>query len=420
MNPPGDERALYFHQFRDTIRSVFEPELTSPRAIDAAGIVDRILVELIVEEEQGPKLTRSSVVSSSSSWALTPARIGLLWIPFAFTSSVSRPRTRSRVPRRAPTPTTRGLVRALVKTERGFLEARDASRNALTYTVNGVDALPVEECSVTKERLAMYLRGRLARSPHVVVEALSVVPGGRSKETILVSLSGTTELPHEVILRKDRPIGLLQTEAADEYAVIKAVHDYGGVPVPEPLFAERATEALGGGTFLVMECVGGHKAGEFFPDLAAPASWRREIGMHLAASLARLHSLPLERLSQTSLDPVRSVVTEEAVHGMVEGISTRIAEVTGPPCVTVPLARRWLLDHVSDVVPAFAAVPPAGRLRLSQHARRWRPGNRVGRLGSGNSRSAGAGVGGCVERDRRLDAVAGVRRRVRGRGRLAR
>ena len=70
---------------------------------------------------------------------------------------------------------------------------------------------------------------------------MSVVPGGRSKETILVSLRGTDELPPEVIVRKDRPVGLLQTQAADEYTVIKAVHDFGGVPVPEPFFAEHAT-----------------------------------------------------------------------------------------------------------------------------------------------------------------------------------
>ena len=78
-------------------------------------------------------------------------------------------------------------------------------------------------------------------------EQLSVVPGGRSKETILVSLSGTDELPDQVILRKDRPVGVLANAAADEFAVIKAVHDFGGVPIPEPFFAEEEGHGLGRG-----------------------------------------------------------------------------------------------------------------------------------------------------------------------------
>ena len=44
--------------------------------------------------------------------------------------------------------------------------------------------------------------------------------------------------------------------------------------------------------------------------------------------------------------PRRSLVAS------VEGMSARIGELSGPPIAAVPLARQWLLDHVSDVVPA--------------------------------------------------------------------
>src|SRR5437763_6777844 len=54
-------------------------------------------------------------------------------------------------------------------------------------------AAAVDSCSITPEALTSYLRGRLLASPEVVVEQLSVVPGGRSKETILATLSGTAE-----------------------------------------------------------------------------------------------------------------------------------------------------------------------------------------------------------------------------------
>ena len=195
------------------------------------------------------------------------------------------------------------------------------------------------------------------------------MPGGRSKETILVTLAGTAELPPTVILRKDRPVGVLATRAADEFAVIRAVHEFGGVPVPEPYFAEREGHELGDGTFLIMECVAGHKAGEYFPDLAAPVEHREEIGLQLAAALARLHSLPLERLAGTSLGTPQAAVTDGVGRRDRRGRSWRgSTSLTGPPCATAGLAREWLVEHVGRRRPRAAAVAPPGGLRLPQHA----------------------------------------------------
>ena len=58
MRQPSDDRALYLRQLRATVTATFLPELTSPTAIDAAGLVDRILAELIVEEEWAEALSR--------------------------------------------------------------------------------------------------------------------------------------------------------------------------------------------------------------------------------------------------------------------------------------------------------------------------------------------------------------------------
>jgi aminoglycoside phosphotransferase (APT) family kinase protein len=183
------------------------------------------------------------------------------------------------------------------------------------------------------------------------VVSLRVVPGGRSKETILVSLTGTTELPDEVIVRKDRPVGVLQTRAIDEFGVLQAVSAHGGVPVPQPFFADELDDALGGGTMLVMQRVTGAKAGEYFPDLAAPTENRRALGEQFASALAHLHQLPLRELADTGLD-IDAAVTEATITASVEGMSSRIAELSGPPIAAVPMASQWLLDHVGDVVPA--------------------------------------------------------------------
>ena len=57
MRQPADDRALYLRQLRATVSTTFLPELTSASAVDAAGLVDRILAELIVEEEWAETLS---------------------------------------------------------------------------------------------------------------------------------------------------------------------------------------------------------------------------------------------------------------------------------------------------------------------------------------------------------------------------
>ena len=346
MRQPPEDRALYYRQLRRTLSAVLLPELTSAEAIDAVGLLDRILAEFIVEEEAGAELSaeygaelEALLRPGLETDGVTPARFDELRAEAA--SVVVRPGTDIDVGRRA------------AAIEHRFLERMEELRRAVLDDDGSDDAPRTSDhgCSVTEEQLTDYLRARLTHSPDVVVERLSVVPGGRSKETILVSLRGTTELPPEVIVRKDRPVGLLATRAVDEFAVIAAVHGFGGVPVPRPFFAEPEGHSLGEGTLLVMERVPGHKAGEFFPDLAAPAQHRLELGRQLAAGLARLHALPLDHLGRTHLDVDGATVTTDSTVAMVEAILERIDGLTGPPNVTAHVAGQWLLAHVSFVVP---------------------------------------------------------------------
>ena len=58
MRQPAEDRALYLRQVRATVAATFLPELTSATAIDAAGLVDRILAECIVEEEWAESLSQ--------------------------------------------------------------------------------------------------------------------------------------------------------------------------------------------------------------------------------------------------------------------------------------------------------------------------------------------------------------------------
>lgn len=96
----------------------------------------------------------------------------------------------------------------------------------------------------------------------------------------------------------------------------------------------------------------GSKAGEYFPDLAAPpVEHRRALGEQLAAALAHLHALALDEFTATNLGS-GDVVTAASLTAAIEGMAARIAELSGPPIAAVPLARQWLFDHVADVTPS--------------------------------------------------------------------
>jgi aminoglycoside phosphotransferase (APT) family kinase protein len=140
------------------------------------------------------------------------------------------------------------------------------------------------------------------------------------------------------------------------------VYDHGGIPVARPFFADDAKnlsddgDGVGvgddSGTLLVMERVQGEKAGEYFPDLAAPPPEHRgAIGTQLATALAHLHAVPLDALAGTGLD-VHASVSKESLSAAVNGMAARIGDLTGPPIAAVPLARQWLLDHIDEVVPS--------------------------------------------------------------------
>ncbi len=354
MRQSPEDRAQYYRQLRATVATVFLPELTSATAVDAAALVDRILAEFIVEEEWGEAVSTeygsefaALLHGVSDEGDVTPERfIELRQQAAELVAATSG----------SSDPAARRLCRDLVDVERRFLERVDELRRVTMAEKLEVDAVGSStECSVSAEQLTSYLRNKFPASPDLTVTAVEAVPGGRSKETIVVSLAGTTELPPGVIVRKDRPVGLLPTKAADEFAVLRALSDHGGVPVPRPYFADELKNGLGDGdddgTLLVMERVAGSKAGEYFPDLAAPTEHRRTLAEQLATALGRLHSLPLDALSETNID-VEAAVTPESVVAAVEGMAARIIELSGPPIAAVPLARQWLLDHVADVAPA--------------------------------------------------------------------
>jgi len=110
-------------------------------------------------------------------------------------------------------------------------------------------------------RLATYIEHRLPDAADVRVTGLARIFGGASRETyrfVLSYLNGTIEVERRLILRRDPPSSLIETERAIEFNTYKAFYGT-NVPVPEALWLEEDPSWLDH-PFFVMEELWGYEA----------------------------------------------------------------------------------------------------------------------------------------------------------------
>jgi aminoglycoside phosphotransferase (APT) family kinase protein len=112
-----------------------------------------------------------------------------------------------------------------------------------------------------EERLARYIETKLAAADGVRVENLTRIFGGASRETyrfVLHWREGGEARSRRLILRRDPPGSLIETERAVEFGAYRAFHGT-AVPVPEPLWLEEDPRWLDH-PFFVMEELAGFEA----------------------------------------------------------------------------------------------------------------------------------------------------------------
>lgn len=118
-----------------------------------------------------------------------------------------------------------------------------------------------------RDSIARRLADYLARvwAAEVTAEHIEQIPGGASRETFRVRLS-VNGTPRGVILRRDPPSSLIDTERALEYRTYEAAWG-AGIPVPEPLLLEEDPSVLERPFSLMAEVTGCQTA---IAHLAAP------------------------------------------------------------------------------------------------------------------------------------------------------
>jgi aminoglycoside phosphotransferase (APT) family kinase protein len=120
----------------------------------------------------------------------------------------------------------------------------------------------MEEAELTT-RLAGYIAGQMPQARDVAVTEVARITGGASRQTYRFTLSWTEAdgqaRRRGLILRRDPADSLIDTERRVEFEAYRAFHGT-GVPVPEMLWLEEGSEALGS-PFFVAEEIAGFQAG---------------------------------------------------------------------------------------------------------------------------------------------------------------
>lgn len=107
-------------------------------------------------------------------------------------------------------------------------------------------------------RLAAYIATRMPHASDIAVEDLSRISGGASRETYRFRLTWTqdgTRRDRKLILRRDPPTSLIETERRIEFEAYRAFRG-SAVPVPEMLWLEEESDALDHPFFIAEEIAG--------------------------------------------------------------------------------------------------------------------------------------------------------------------
>ncbi len=199
------------------------------------------------------------------------------------------------------------------------------------------------------ERLGAYLSR--AWGEGVGVEGLARISGGASRETYrfdAITAAGRRPL----ILRRDPPGSLIETDRRSEYLALKSFHGR-GVAAPEPLILEDEGAELERPFFIMSRVDGGATGSPFAPDPYAPHAAR--LGEDFFATLGRIAAadpaaLPiaeaceapaLDRCWRRELDYWSGVIEADELHPqpIVRAAIRRLRRQPPPPAAKLSVVH---------------------------------------------------------------------------------
>jgi aminoglycoside phosphotransferase (APT) family kinase protein len=154
------------------------------------------------------------------------------------------------------------------------------------------------------ERLQRYLAPKLG-AEDLVVENLLRISGGASRETYRFRACFTKDgaaRERGLILRRDPPASLIETDRASEFEAYRAFHKL-GLPVPEPIALELDTGVLERPFFIMEEIANCQVASVLAPDPYGPL--RDKIGEQFFSLLGRIAGADPDAIGLSQLEGAR-------------------------------------------------------------------------------------------------------------------
>jgi aminoglycoside phosphotransferase (APT) family kinase protein len=191
-------------------------------------------------------------------------------------------------------------------------------------------------------RLRAYL-AQMWEAPDLEVSALSRIHGGASRETYRFRAAYTrdgTYIERGLILRRDPPTSLIETDRATEFRALKAFHAL-GFPVPEVIALETGSAALDRPFFLMEEITGCEAASILAPD--PYGNHREKIGAQFFSLLGRIAKLDPAKIGLSDLDGARE--RNECWRHELARWRKVIAEDEREPQPIAHATLRWLARH---------------------------------------------------------------------------
>ncbi|MBU6166245.1 MAG: phosphotransferase family protein [Alphaproteobacteria bacterium] len=135
------------------------------------------------------------------------------------------------------------------------------------------------------EALARFLSGHWGEP--VSIAGLKRFHGGSARQTYRFDATGASGRREALVLRRDPPSSLIETDRWREY---RAIQGFAGsaVPVPEPLFCDAGPGSFESPGFLMREVAGGQAAGLLDPQ--AYGEHGAAVGQQFFTALGHIHA----------------------------------------------------------------------------------------------------------------------------------
>ena len=250
-------------------------------------------------------------------------------------------------PKNAPHGADAGAFRAALLHEGRLLDAiEDGVQRRLSGSAAS-SAAAAPTTPITAATLEAYIRERL--DPSLRLREFRILAGGRSKQTIMLTLANEQGEIVERVIRRDLIVAITGGTVIEEYQVLKALAER-GYPVPRPFLLEVDTGVLGS-AFMVMQRVSGSLCGDVFDP---PAS--REAVLHSARVLGRLHSLPVSEIAPTIRESLRVPPSPTQLREQVLTLQQQWQSNSRAHSYTMQAVFRWMLENLHSVTPQVTVV----------------------------------------------------------------